>query len=664
MTMHADFETTRPVLDRREAPLSAPISPATLRAQAPRTGDIFLPLIAVALWVLTHNFPGIFGDANIYIGYALAKLDPAGVGRDMMFANDGQMGFSLFPALLKPLVAGLGTLAVVRLFAVLSIVCWLAALSVFARQFVAWRAISIVVIFVAIMPTFYGWPWHFSYSEITAIPRPFTEALVLAGLAALIADRTALALAALVAASLIHPLMALAGWGVLGLVLCREDARWRIAAALAAVALVIAALSGAPVIGRLLMPMAPDLKALAQGRSPLLFLRSWPVAAFYPMVIQAVTLAIAASLYNGRRQTVFVAAVVVALLGLAVQVAFGDRFSLVLVLQAQLWRMTWLMAALAAVAMALLALRLRAAPPRDHAVFAFLVMAWLGYDSTWCTIVFAGVAALLHFGFRTSTIFTWRLAAVLWGVAIVWGLCWIVTYFVGYVHFAAGLPAGGPGAFSYVFTRRYLALPICALALMLFFAPPSRLKWVGEAALAAALVGLAAWVWDSRPAFQKLIDANIHPPGLIEKLAARPGEILWINGLTESWYLAGRPQWASPQQGVSSIFSPTLARKWRERTQFLIAQGLADRHVLAMTLNLATDADLPRVTRAGLDHLCARADAPAWVVAPNWAPDAIAPDLNPVYWHPGVPSYLMTEETEGYVWHRVSGYAIFPCAKG
>lgn len=663
MRMQADFETVRPVLERNEVASSVPAD-AHRPARSLHARDLLLPLIAVAFWVLAHPFQGIYSDANIYIGQALAKLDPGGVGRDMIFVNDGQLGFSLFPLLMQYLVAHLGTLGVTWLFAGLSIFCWIAALSAFTRQFVGWRAVPVVVIFLALLPTYYGWPWHLHYSEIIAIPRPFAEALVLAALAALVAGCTWLALAALIAASLIHPLMALAGWSVFGLVVCREDLRWRIAAGIMIVAALVAAFAGAPLLARLLTPIAPDLKALAVGRSPMLFLKCWPAESYYPMATQAATLLIAASLYTGRRQAIFVAVVMVAFTALAAQFVFGDQLGLVLILQAQLWRMTWLMAALAAVALALLALRLRRAAPRDHAAFALLAMAWVSYDSIWCTVLLAAAALLLRFGFARSNSFSWRLAALVWGAAIVWGLFWITTYLVGYADFVAGLPLGAPSGISYLFARRYLALPICALALMLFFASPSRLKSLVEAALAAVLVCLAAWAWDSRPEFQKLINANAHPAALVDKLASRPGEILWINGLTESWFLAGRPQWASAQQGVSSIFSPQLGRKWRARMQFLIAQGLADRHILAQTPEIAATADLPRVTRAGLDHLCARPDAPAWVIVPEWGPDAIASGLKADLWSPGVPNYFMTEETNGYAWHRITDYAVFPCAKG
>ena len=63
--------------------------------------------IAVAAF-LNHPFGGITGDAKIYIGRALADIDPDNVGRDLMFRLDGQSGFTVFRPLARWLVAHLG----------------------------------------------------------------------------------------------------------------------------------------------------------------------------------------------------------------------------------------------------------------------------------------------------------------------------------------------------------------------------------------------------------------------------------------------------------------------------------------------------------------------------------------------------------------------------
>ncbi len=238
-----------------------PAAVAPILAERP-LGLICLPLIALALWLSTHCYPGILGDAGVYIGRALADLDPNGVGRDMMFVHDGQSRFSLFPLLLDHLVASLGTSGTALLLALVSIAAWLAALAYFAERYVAKSFIAVVIIFVAVLPVNYGAPMRFGFSEVLAVARPFSEALVLAALAALAGRRTWLGLGFLLFASLVHPLMALPGWGVFALVLSREDWRWCAAFAGAALLFVAGAAAGLPVLHRLTIVMDPALKAI------------------------------------------------------------------------------------------------------------------------------------------------------------------------------------------------------------------------------------------------------------------------------------------------------------------------------------------------------------------------------------------------------------------
>jgi hypothetical protein len=62
----------------------------------------------LSVFFLSRPYPGIVQDAYIYMGRALADLDPNGIGRDLMFVNDGQFGFSLFRYLAKAMAAVLG----------------------------------------------------------------------------------------------------------------------------------------------------------------------------------------------------------------------------------------------------------------------------------------------------------------------------------------------------------------------------------------------------------------------------------------------------------------------------------------------------------------------------------------------------------------------------
>ncbi|MGB8276638.1 MAG: hypothetical protein WCF20_01695 [Methylovirgula sp.] len=644
--------------------LSASAKPFRILAERP-AGLIFLPLLAVALWALTHPYPGIVGDAGVYIGRALADLDPAGVGRDMMFVHDGQSRFSLFPFLLDHLVATLGTQRTGLLLGLLAMAAWIAALARFADGYVAKPFIAIVVIFVAVLPTGYGTPWRFNFSEVLAVPRPFAEALVLAALAGLAHGRIWRGLCCLVAATLIHPLMALAGWGVFALVLSREDRRWCAAFVGAALLLGIGAAAGLPLLHRLAIVMDPDLKAFALSRSPLLFPSAWPLGYSGPMLAEAASLAIAASLVSGRRRLVLLAAILVGTGGIAAQALFGDHFSLLLVIQAQLWRMAWLMAALGSAALAFSALALWRQGPHGHVVLALLAAAWLTSETPEGAALFACAAVAVHLlGRRLNLPVTWAGAWLFWSIASLLALVLNVHYVIGYAGFMARIPADAPHGISYFWTRRYIAFPILALVLLLAFtrrAPRLAGGLLGVTAIFLCAAGFR--FWDDRRPFQKLIDTAAHPPALMQVIASRPGEILWVDGLTEAWYLAGRPQWGSPQQGVSTVFSSELARKWRARMQFLIGEGLADKSAI-VTVDIPSASDLPRLTKDNVGRLCARPDAPAWIVAPINQDTIIPPGLAAHEWRLPQPNFRMTEEPHYYAWQRIDAYAILACPRG
>ena len=65
----------------------------------------------------------------------------------------------------------------------------------------------------------------FSYAEVAATPRPFAEALVLCGIAALLCRRYAAAIALMSFAALMHPIMAASGFALLAAWLVVEDRR-------------------------------------------------------------------------------------------------------------------------------------------------------------------------------------------------------------------------------------------------------------------------------------------------------------------------------------------------------------------------------------------------------------------------------------------------------
>jgi hypothetical protein len=72
------------------------------------------------------------------------------------------------------------------------------------------------------------------------------------------------------------------------------------------------------------------------------------------------------------------------------------------------------------------------------------------------------------------------------------------------------------------------------------------------------------------------MEASRVPPDIMRLIDRRQGEVLWIDAMSEAWFILGRPQWASPLQGNPAIFSSALAAEWHNRMQVLMDLRLAD----------------------------------------------------------------------------------------
>ncbi len=106
-----------------------------------------------------------------------------------MFVHDGQFGFSLFRLAADAMVWGLGLALAAKSLAFLAALAWFFGIFAFAGQFAKGATVWVAVIFTALLPNSYGASYPLGFAELNAIPRPFAEALVLAGLAAFAASR-------------------------------------------------------------------------------------------------------------------------------------------------------------------------------------------------------------------------------------------------------------------------------------------------------------------------------------------------------------------------------------------------------------------------------------------------------------------------------------------
>lgn len=642
---------------------------------APSAGRVDRPVtlgaaaMVAALFAFCHPYVGINGDAVIYTMRALADLDPGGLGRDLMVVDDGQMRFSLFPVLLRPLVAMLGVAQAAMLVAAIGSAAWLAALASLAWRLAPGRTAWAMVVMVAVLPVSYGDHNIFFFAETSATPRPLAEAAVMAALAALLARRYLLVAVALAFAALIHPIMAAAGFGVVALVLFwRLPVPWRIAtvsvgAAVALVAVSLALLGVVP-LDRLVARPDPDWLALLRLRSPHLFPTLWTYDSFAPLLAQTATIVVAAHRVGAPQRHVLVAALVVGALGFAADALLGDQLHLLLFIQTQAWRATWLVGVLGGCALALCTGVLWPAGSHSRVVLALLGLAWFFQPTSAVTLILACAALALELGPLGSRLrLTDGHAIIAIVVAASLSLVWVCGPILGYLRFLRDLPAGEVPTTIDPLRNNLQSLPVCAIIAAWLVAPASAgetafvsiaLRFCGIALLAAGAVE-----WDQRSAAQAYLERPQAPAGLAGLAAGHRQEVFWIGPRADAWFALRRPQYFTLQQGASIVFSRPLAREWMRRGDALIELGLVQKNVYSPWRPAATD-DREKVTQAAIDGLCARPDAPGLVVFPHSPREPGLRDM--VFWPLPAPLFFGRDYVSGGEIERVEGYGIVPCA--
>ncbi len=619
-----------------------------------------LALVALAaLYLLTHPFAGFTGDAQIYMGRALADNDPGGVGRDLMFRLDGQSRYSLFPRIAALLVERLGLLDAALLLVAVSSLLWFCGVLALARAATSQRWLSVAAI-VILAPTAYGAFNLFHTAEGLAIPRPFAEGFVLLAIAIFLSGHRVLAFAPLVAAGLFHPIMALGGGAVLMLCLCFEDRRGFVVVAVAAVLLLIAAFMGLPLVDRLRATIDADWLELLQRRHKYLFPHLWPQNAWGLPAVQAITSLIAARRVSPALRRLLLAGLVCGAAGVGVAYLSGRFDPALLVMQAQLWRMWWLTGALSALALGLVALN--ASEPGERLGVAILALAWCLWQDAGVYAPAVAAMALLVSTLKLPV--SDDISRAIWLGAAVAVVAPLAIDLPALRFFADQFqpdftPAILPLALKFLGPPLLLA----AVALAVFGTP----SWVGRAPLAAlgiatvAHCALAGLLWNDATSFDKRMGDSGRRADLEKLMPNGQGEVLWIHSVLEPWVWLGRPGWSGDMQVAGAVFSPELAMLYRDRARALIAAGLRDETIIDR-VPWRPKSFHPALTKEGVAAICARPDAPAYIVAPVKAGAALDPALNARLWTPPFVRSEMLFKADNIEFPRLDAYAIMDCA--
>ncbi|HMN73824.1 MAG TPA: hypothetical protein PKA55_18335 [Rhodoblastus sp.] len=614
------------------------------------------PALAVAaLFVVRHPYEGIVGDGMIYIGRALANLDPGGVGRDLMFQNDGQSNFTLYPAIATFLLKFMSPLAAGALLAAIAMTLWLGGIWALVRasgEKRVWAALGVVVT----AATGYAF---LNPAEATPVPRPVSEALVLFALAAILTSRLRLAFVLLMLAAAFHPIMALPGIAVFYLVLCHRDRRWVWFGVACAAAIGVAAALGLPLFDRLTQRMDAEWLDVVRQRNSYLFPHEWTQSTWTRQAIQAITILVAARRLADPFRTVALSALAAGAAGIAIAWFCGLYLPLLLVIQAQTWRMYWLTAVMAAVAMARLATS--ANDTRERLLVVALALAWLSADSSFALVL---TLAALAFGATLSKVYrapdNWDIGALAILGVFVLTLSFLSAVSAYQIYFVDGALRATPAEIWAVVFRDTAFVAAIAVA-MYWSRAPSRLRdALAIAAFPAA--ACAALLWYGPPPAQREMFADGRSAELAKLMPDARGEVLWLKGRAEPWAFLGRPNWGSEIQGASIIFSRPLAMIYKDRANRQVRLGLAEQSLVSRVTSPPTTA-YAAPSADSLRTLCSQPDAPTYVV---WPPDAakpIDPDLHAKIWTPRHAHYdLILGAASGSKVEGVTEYAVADCA--
>lgn len=620
-------------------------------------------LAAFALLPLSRPFQGVRHDGRLYVADALAKLDPQGVGKDLLFVHDGQFGFSLYTPLLARLIDGLGisggTLAIV----LLTLTLWFAALVLLVERLLPDRSPGVrwaALVFAVALPSLYGPLDVIGFGEPYATPRGLAEAAGLLGMAAYLCGRRVLGLSACVVGMLFHPIMGVCAAAAIGLAIAQEDRRWLWAGLAALATVTIAGLLHLPLADRIVTVMDPAWRAIVETRSPILFPSLWSGEAWGRLTVQACTLAAAASLLSGPPRRLALGALIAGAAGVVATAVLGDGLSLLLFLQAQTWRTLQPLAVLALIGLAVLCAELPKRGASGLIGLTFLSVAWMLRDIGDLGLFIAPVGlAFVLLGDRMRLSRPAIYAGAATGLLVLAAVGYGALRSVALERALVRLPDSWTYSQGLVWGSDLPSLAIAALVglwLARGWKAPSRsLRWAGL--LVVGLLALA--LWDDRSAYVRHRDAG-RDADLTALIASRPGELLWLAGDVEPWVLAGRPSWTSKVQSAGVVFSRPLAMEFWSRAQRLEAAGLAGRDWIRPLTTPALRP--PSIDKSKMRAFCAAPDAPAWIVSPIWDGEEATIAMSGVReWSPQAPYVEDLSDAAGRRWMTARRYAVIPC---
>ncbi|QJR37766.1 hypothetical protein [Gemmatimonas groenlandica] len=641
--------------------------------------SLALLVASFAVFLLFRPYQGIIHDARLYVGYAMAALDPSGIGRDIVFLNDGQSKFSVYPVLMRELAAWIGPSHAAIVLTYSGLLLWFAAFALLVRRLLVDRVSDLKVIAVITLavslPAFYGGQGVFRFAEFYATPRVFAEACVMLALAALLTGRIWWAMLVFGVGLSCHPIMAAPGIGV-ALWLMADAPKTRKVLVGVAICSAVLLISATMLLRASEKPFAQfdeEWMISLNTKHALVFLRTWRFGDVSRILLHVVTVLLTLPQLCYRSQQLVRGVLLVVLAGILLSFLGADVASNVLVTQIQAWRALWLLSLVATILLGVLLLSVWGTDGKDVAAASvhefrkaaslLLLVGWQMVDLNSTAPIFTLLASLLWFvssrwpalafprrGLKlvvgtvcvlissTVVLETWVTVTTAWSSpdqSMRWA-------------WANAVATGIPGLFA-IFGAALLA--------KLDGVRPERVESLSKYRIAFVLLAFAVFCTDSRSRYQKFIEKSLDArlgPSVSDPPMSVKGSVLWPYADLEPWALAGSSGWGTIVQGMPSVFDRQLAIVWAARERTLAAAGL----LATAQTGAETIGDVKRsLDSTAVGRLCEGADAPSLVVLPAEMLRGVgAAEIVEL----SVPK-LLYPSIFGAPWGRVERYALVRC---
>ena len=517
--------------------------------------------MVAALFLLAHSYTGVRHDGTLYAGEALARLAPGDLNADLYFLYGSQGRFTVLPLLYARLIDwfGFGTGSMVGLLFAGALYLAASAYLVAALVPRHWRTVSLLA--VVLGWSIYGGTRTFSYAEPFLTARSYAEPAVLLGLGLLLRGRFIGALLALVAALLVHPLIAVGGFLVAWLYLVQRDRRWSLLLPLGACALAALGWMQVGPFADLFSRYDDDWLTRLRELNPQAFVAGWSPLDFGILVYNVCLLGLAWHRTTSIDLRRFLLAAAIAGLGatlvsaVTVDLALNPFFG-----KLQIWRAEWVMQWVAVVSLPFLAKQLWDLDRHGRIAAALLVIGWLAPYSVapaWLGL-FAVVVVVLRGRFTVST----SLVRIVVGLTALIALILFVKVEMRAVSLGMTMGLTGPRMYAQMLTS-----PILLASLGLAF-----LYWHARRTALTAMVAVLGLVgaftlWDQRADWTKTLEAHRVGDFIWTDQIEPRAKVFWYGDLFAPWILLGHGNYYTSQQGSGAVFSREMVMELGRRNE-------------------------------------------------------------------------------------------------